>query len=408
MSLGTFISVAALTLFSGLLLGQTALADDASEFATCVTGLQAKARAAGLSPETVDTTVAQLRLVPRVLELDRKQPEFSQTFGNYFNQRVTDWRVAEGRRLLAEHKPLLARLTAQHGVPAQYLLAFWGLETNFGRYKGKMPVLDSLATLACDPRRSDYFTSELIQALKLKERYGFESKDMVGSWAGAMGHTQFMPSAYGKYALDGDGDGRADLWHSTEDALTSAANFLQHLGWKRDERWGREVLLPEEFDYRHLGRQQAQPLSEWAKLKLKRANGRSLPTADMRAALYVPAGHTGPAFLGYDNFEVIMRWNRSAFYAIAVGHLADRIVGAAPLTVRPPEQPRLSRERVKQLQAGLNLLGFQVGEPDGVLGRNTVTGIQAFQRSRQLIADGYPGEETLQALATMVKQQTAP
>lgn len=198
---------------------------NAEAFPMCLTGLQARARAEGLSEATINSTIANLKFVPRVIELDQQQPEFSQTFDNYFSKRATEWRVNEGRRLLQKHSVLLNQLAQKYGVPPQYILSFWGLETNYGSYKGKMSVLNSLATLACEPRRSNYFTIELMQALKLKEKYQFDDDTMVGSWAGAMGHTQFMPSAYAKYAVDGDGDGKADLWNSTTDALTSAANF---------------------------------------------------------------------------------------------------------------------------------------------------------------------------------------
>ncbi|ABK48688.1 lytic murein transglycosylase [Shewanella sp. ANA-3] len=374
------------------------IAAHAAAFPTCVANLQERARTEGLSEATIQDTVASLQFVPKVIELDQAQPEFSQTFNNYFTKRATDWRVNEGRRLLKKHRALLDKLAQEYGVPPQYILSFWGLETNYGSYKGKMSVLDSLATLACEPRRSGYFTTELMQALKLKEKYGFDKSTMVGSWAGAMGHTQFMPSAYAKYAIDGDGDGKADLWNSTEDALTSAANFLQHLGWQRNERWGREVILPRNFNYENLGAKQAQPLSQWAAQSVVQSNGLPLPAINMKAALYLPSGHTGPAFLGYENFNVIMRWNRSEFYAITVGHLADRINGGEPLKVAPPEQPRLSREQIKQLQTKLNESGFDVGKPDGVLGRNSSAGIQAFQRSKNMIADGFPSPEVFSAL----------
>ncbi|MBB1476718.1 lytic murein transglycosylase [Shewanella sp. 5S214] len=373
-------------------------AQEQADFATCVVTLQQKAKAAGISQQIIDTTVANLKYVPRVIELDNQQPEFTTTFGDYFDKRVTAWRVEQGKKMLAEHKSLLAKLTKEYGVPGQYIVAFWGLETNFGSYKGSMPVLDSLATLACDPRRSDYFTGELLQALTLKQQYNFADSKMVGSWAGAMGHTQFMPTNYRKYAVDGDGDGVADLWNSTDDALTSAANFLQHLGWKADERWGREVLIPSDYSFAYLGGKHPLPLVKWRELNVKQVNGQPLSTPDMQAALYLPAGHTGPAFLGYDNFNVIMRWNRSEFYAISVGHLADRINGGAVLTRAVPKQPRLSRETVKQIQQRLNDAGFDVGKPDGILGRNSVLGLQAFQHEKGLIADGFPDVETFTAL----------
>ncbi len=387
-------------LATALILSSSAVyaADEQPNWASCVAELQQTAKAEGLSQQTIENTLANVKYVPRVIELDQKQPEFSTSFENYFSKRVTDWRVEQGRKLYREHKVLLQQLAKEYGVPPQYLLAFWGLETNFGSYKGKMSVLDSLATLACDPRRSRYFTTELMQALKLKERYNFAEADMVGSWAGAMGHTQFMPSAYAKYAVDGNGDGKADLWNSTEDALTSAANFLQNLGWKRNERWGREVTLPDNFSYAHLGKAESQPLTRWAELGITQTNGTALSTPDMQAALYLPSGHTGPAFLGYDNFDVIMRWNRSTFYAIAVGHLADRINGAVPLKVTPPKMPNLSRARVKELQNQLNHLGYDVGKADGILGAKSVKGLQSFQKSQGLVADGYPDEATFKAL----------
>src|SRR5690606_7049335 len=185
----------------------------------------------------------------RVLELDRKQPEFAQTFGQYLSTRVSDDRIRKGRAMYARHRAFLDQLTERYGIPGQYLVAFWGLETNYGGYLGNMPTLDSLATLACDPRRSDFFTTEFLTALRVMDREALQPGQMRGSWAGAMGHTQFMPSNYIRYAIDGDGDGRVDLWGSEKDALASGANFLSHLGWQRDQRWGREVRLPAGFDY---------------------------------------------------------------------------------------------------------------------------------------------------------------
>jgi membrane-bound lytic murein transglycosylase B len=367
-----------------------------ADFPQCIVTFADKARSEGVSEETIKTHLQNLQFVRRVIELDRQQPEFTQTFAGYFNQRVTDWRVMKGRQLLTEHRQFLQELLQKYGVPPQYLLAFWGMETNFGGYKGKMPVLDSLATLACDHRRSEFFTQELITALKLSQRYGFPASEMQGSWAGAMGHTQFMPSAYASYAVDADGDGKADLWNSVEDALASAANFLHHLGWQRNERWGREVRLPAGFDYRLLGDKQS--LAQWQQLGVTDANGQPLPQTEMLATLYLPAGHSGPAFLGYDNFDVIKRWNRSDFYAISVGHLADRIVGASKLVKAPPQQPRLSHQQIKALQQRLNELGFDTGTPDGILGSNSRNSLQAFQVSKGLVADGFPDKQTFKAL----------
>ncbi|MCL1077618.1 lytic murein transglycosylase [Parashewanella spongiae] len=369
-----------------------------NDFQSCVANLTKKAKAEGISNKTIEETLAIVKPKPQVIKLDKKQPEFSSTFADYFNKRVTDWRINKGKILWKTHHELLKELTVKYGVPGQYILAFWGLETNYGSYKGNLPVIDSLVTLACDPRRAKFFSKELIQALKIKQRYGFAYKDMKGSWAGAMGHTQFMPSTYAKYAIDADKDGKPDLWNSSTDALTSAAYFLNQLGWKRAERWGREIKLPKEFDYTLVGAQQKMPLNHWKLNGVMKADGSQLAVADMSAAVYLPAGHTGPAFLGYNNFKTIMRWNNSEFYAIAVGHLADRIVGAPPLSVAPPVNQRLKRSMIKELQQKLANQGYDVGEPDGILGNKTSNALQAFQKSKGLIADGFPDATTFESI----------
>ena len=387
------------TLLCMLLFVRNAFAQD-ELFSVCISELQERARGEELAPRTVDHVLANLQQQPRVIELDRSQPEFTQTFAKYYYQRVTPGRIARGRELLGKHDRLLADLGKQYGVPGRYLIAFWGLETNFGSYLGKMPTLDSLATLACDERRSEFFTEELIQALKLLERESLTPGEMHGSWAGAMGHTQFMPSAYNRYAIDGDGDGQKNLWRSAQDALASGANFLKCLGWQRGQRWGREVLLPENFPYAESGLGNRQPLDYWRNLGVSFANGRPIPDVDLEASVLVPAGHSGPAFLVYPNFDVILRWNRSEYYALAVGLLADRIIGAGPLR-RPPStrEAALSRDTVAEMQRQLNRLGFDAGEVDGVLGSLTRAALRDFQASNGMIADGYPDSTTLCALS---------
>ncbi|MFA7555178.1 MAG: lytic murein transglycosylase [Spongiibacteraceae bacterium] len=370
----------------------------AEEFAECVVNLQQKALTEGIPTSVIEGSLAKVEYVPRVIELDRRQPEFSQSFANYLNRRVTDWRVAQGRKILKDNRDLLDSLVKEYGVPAQYLVAFWGLETNYGSYLGKMPVLDSLATLACDERRSSYFTQELMQALHLLSQPGIK-EPMLGSWAGAMGHTQFMPSAYRRYALDGDGDGSVNLWTSIPDALTSAANFLQQLGWQRELRWGREIKLPEQFQYVAAGLKNKQAMSYWQQQGVTTISDDSLPDGDMLGAVLVPAGYSGPAFLVYGNFEVIMRWNRSEFYALAVGHLADRINGAGSLLRPPPENmPDLPITKIKELQAKLNDLGFEAGTPDGIFGPGTRQALRLFQQSKKMVADGYPHREVFSSL----------
>lgn len=370
----------------------------ANPLAECYPDWQQKAQSLGLSAQITESVIPGLQHLPRVLELDRRQPEFTESFANYFNTRVSEQRIERGRALMQEHRLLLNRLTQEYGVPAQYLISFWGLETNYGGFKGTMSTLNALATLACDPRRKDFFTSQLFDAFYLLQDHRMEPASMVGSWAGAVGHTQFMPGNYRRFAVDGDGDGRIDLWNSVPDALTSAANFLKKLGWQSGERWGREVRLPENFPYLELVEQRKRSLREWRQLGLTTAQGAKLPDEDMQATLVLPAGHTGPAFLAYHNFSVIMGWNRSEFYALSVGHLADRINGAGRLAVVPPVQPRLTIEQVQALQEQLKELGFMTGQVDGILGPATRQAIRAFQQQRGLIPDGFPAPSLFKML----------
>lgn len=368
------------------------------QFQQCVSDLEQKAVAAGVSETVANDVLAKVEYLDRVIELDRRQPEFTTTFADYLNRRVNARRILQGRLLLRQHQDLLQRVTEETGVPPAYLLAFWGLETNFGSYFGKMSVPSSLATLACDPRRSNFFTTQLIAALKIIDEGAIAPEQMEGSWAGAMGHVQFMPTVFLQHAVDADGDGRRDLWHSLPDALMSAGKFLQSMGWNSDYRWGREVLLPENFNYA-LADGGKRPLSEWRELGLKDAFGKPLDNAPIKAALIVPAGHRGPAFLAYHNFNVIMGWNRSEFYAISVGHLADRIAGAGGLQVPPPEDtPALSRDVIKSMQETLTERGFDAGQPDGILGPGTRRAIRQFQHAHELTADGYPDQALFQAL----------
>lgn len=375
-------------------------------FQTCKKEFANRAIAQGISENTVNSALAAATLQSKVIEYDRNQPEFVRTFPDYLSKRVNDWRINKGREMLKEHRALLQSLTQQYGIPAHYLVAFWGLETNFGQYKGKMPIIGSLATLACDQRRAEFFTKELLKALQLIDKESIDHQQMVGSWAGAMGHTQFMPSAYLKYALDGDNDGKADLWNSVPDALTSAANFLENLGWQPGFRWGREVKLPDDFDYTLIGRNTKKTLTQWQALGLTKADGSALGEADIQSSVLLPAGHQGPAFIVYDNFAVIMRWNFSEFYAIAVGHLADRLIGTGELIQPLPELPVYSIADMRNLQVNLNSLGFDVGKPDGILGPATRSGIQGFQSANNMVADGFPSPtviEKVQQLATDVR-----
>ena len=390
------LSIAGL-LLTGSLPG-AAYSDALEEFPQCIERLESQAIEAGVSSETASTVLASAEYLERVIELDRQQPEFTTTFADYLNRRVNEQRVSMGRELLQEHRELLERVTRETGVPAPYLVAFWGLETNFGSYFGKMPVPSSLATLACDPRRSKFFTEQLIAALQIIDEGSIKPEQMEGSWAGAMGHVQFMPTVFLRHAVDGDGDGKRDLWNSLPDAMMSAGNFLDDLGWNGDYRWGREVLLPDNFDY-ELADGRRLELNEWRQLGVTDAFGNALAKEPIKASLVVPSGHRGPAFLAYHNFGVIMGWNRSEFYAIAVGHLADRIAGAGTLQNPPPEDlPALSRDNILAIQEALNEEGFDTGEPDGIMGPNTRSAIRNYQADNGLVADGYPGEAVLDSL----------
>lgn len=367
-----------------------ALAATGEEFSSCLLRLRESAREQQISEGVIDAVLAKVQPSQRVLELDGKQPEFTQTFADYFNRRVTSDRIERGRELRSRHQAILDRVLAQYGVPPHYLLAFWGLETNFGGYLGNLWIPDSLATLACDERRSSYFSGEFISALKLIDRGDVVPATMQGSWAGAMGHVQFMPTAYLRYAVDQDGDGRRDLWGSVEDALASAGNFLRTLGWQPGMRWGREILLPAAFDYRSNPPGTRRTLTDWRGLGITDAFGRAMPAADTEARLLLPAGHRGPAFLVYANFDVIMGWNRSEYYALSVGHLADRIAGGGALHTPPPSDDlKFSTAQLLSIQQRLAALGFDAGEPDGRLGPATRKAVSDFQRSHGMIADGH-------------------
>ena len=371
---------------------------DEAAFQQCLINLEAQALEREIPSELVSQTVPTLKLQTRVLELDRSQPEFMQTFGQYLGIRVNETRITTGRQKLSEKEAFLAGIKEEYGVTGQYLMAFWGLETNFGGYLGKLPTLDSLATLACDPRRSTFFTNEFLTALELMDREQLQASQMQGSWAGAVGHTQFMPSSYMQYAVDGDGDGAVDLWRSESDALASGAHFLQELGWIPGLRWGREVKLPEGFDYTLAGRSQWEPLAIWADRGVLRADGQPLPVADAEAALLVPAGAPGPVFLVYENFEVIMRWNRSESYALSVGLLADAIAGSSGLQVKPPEGEGLRIADILLIQRALNNQGFDAGPADGIWGPTTRQALSAFEQANGLVADGFPDPETVDVL----------
>ena len=369
------------------------------DFAVWLEQFRQEALAKGISQASLDAALGEARLLPEVLERDQRQPEFFDTFLNYLDKRVSPLRLEQGQAALIEHQALLDEIQARYGVPASVLVAFWGLETNYGGYLGNHPVPLALATLAFDPRRGAFFRGELLQALRIIDAGHVAAADMKGSWAGAMGQVQFMPSTYLRYAVDGDGDGRKDLWASLPDALNSAAHFLSELGWRPGERWGREVLLPESFDWDLARPGVKKRVDEWAALGVLRADGDTLPDSDMQGAIVLPQGHAGPAFLVYRNFEVMMAWNRSINYALAVGHLSDRLLGLPPLLGGGDADNRpMSREQVLELQQLLATRGFDIGEADGVAGPRTRQAIRAWQKVAGLPADGHASPGVLEEM----------
>ena len=359
--------------------------------------LRNQAGSLGISNTTLDAAFADVASpLERVLELDRSQPEFVQTFTGYMSNRMSDARIERGKRLLEEHRDLFARIQARYGVQPHYLVAFWALESNFGDYTGGFSVIRALATLAYDPRRADFFRDELLTALRIIDNGHIAADRMTSSWAGAMGQCQFMPSTFATYGTDGDGDGRVDIWNSLPDVFASAANFLSRSGWRGDERWGREVLLPANFDFALAGTGVRKTVTEWNQLGIRRVDGTALGNADMQASVIIPAGANGPAFLAYNNFRTTMVWNRSTFYAISVGHLADRFVGGGPIQHMPEnEEQALARADVLEMQELLNAAGVDAGIPDGILGSQTREAVRNYQLLKGLPPDGYPTYELL-------------
>jgi membrane-bound lytic murein transglycosylase B len=379
-------------------------------FLQCKVNLAKRAETAGFSTYITDTVINNIAPITRVIALDKKQAEFTQTFAQYIKARVTDYHVRVGKQKLKQHQALFDSLEQKYGVPRQYLVSFWGLETVYGKHKGKMPVLNALATLACDQRRSEFFTLELLNLFRLIDTEQVAVEQLQGSWAGAMGHMQFMPTALLKYAVDGDHDGKVDIWQSEVDALTTAANYLNKIGWHAKERWGREVKLPENFAFENVTFDQYYPLEYFQQLGVTQTNNQPLPAYNISAELYLPAGHQGPAFLLYPNFNVIMTWNLSKSYALSVGILANKLVGANGLEFLQNQQNPVSPYRVteiKSLQRQLNSLGFDSGKPDGIWGPKSRQAIRAFQLKHQLIADGYPNKELFLKIKHVLHQTNA-
>ena len=319
--------MAAILVLAGAMMAGSAVAqeDGAETFEEWRKGVRSEALGLGISAATFDAAFVDIEPIPRVIELDRSQPEVTLTFDQYVERVVPESRVAKGRKLLAEHRELLEPIGRKYGVPPRFIVALWGIETNFGQYLGGFPVIGALATLAHDGRRSAYFRQELLHALRILEDGHITPEAMVGSWAGAMGQSQFMPSSFVNYAVDYDGDGRRDIWGTQGDVFASAANYLAQAGWHAGETWGRQVALPAGFDHALTGLEVTKTLADWQALGLRRTDGGALPQAAMSGSVVLPGGEGGPAYLVYDNYRTIMRWNRSFYFATSVGLLADGI-----------------------------------------------------------------------------------
>ena len=351
----------------------------------------------GVSKSTIDKAFFELTPRPSAIASDKAQAEFNQNFWHYINKRVNKVRLNNGKDTLKNNASLLSKTSEKYGVPAYVIVAFLGLESNYGNYMGSESLIRSLATLAYDKRRSKFFTRELIAVLKLMDKKTIPF-DATGSWAGAMGAVQFMPTNVIAYGVDANNDGKVDLWNEKADIYASAANFLNKLGWKKGEKWGREALIPKNFDYQLTGLNNEKTVNEWAALGVRRGNNSNLPKSNFKASLIVPMGHRGPAFLVYRNFDAIMGWNRSILYALSVAYLSDRLNGNAKLSAKTIDEPLLSKEDIMQIQNTLNLLGYDTGTPDGMVGSKTRKATRQFQSDIGLTADGYVGYELFQQL----------
>lgn len=363
-------------------------------FESWIAAFREEALAKGISAATLDAALTGITPAERVVALDRRQPEFLQTFTDYLGRRVTAGRVEQGRALQREHAALLDAVDGQYGVPKTVLVAFWGLETHYGATLGNLNIPASLATLAFDGRRSEFFRSQLLDALRIIDAGHVSAADMKGSWAGAMGQMQFMPSTFRAHAVDGDGDGRIDLWKSLPDAMHSAANYLKRAGWRVNEPVAVEVKLPAGFDWRKAQMAHRLPVTDWAAAGVQLADGGALPSVAGPAAIVLPQGWQGPAFMVFDNFGVVMQWNRSLNYALAVSLLAQQLAGGSGLVAQAGAGAP-STAQLQALQQALNEMGFDAGTPDGLLGPRTQTAIRTYQTAHRLPVDGYPSPGVL-------------
>ena len=369
-----------------------------ASFAEWRDGFRARALAAGIAPATLDRAFAGVHPNERVLELDAYQPEFTRPIWEYLDGAVSDARVATGRQKAQASRALLSGIEGRYGVDYPVVLAIWGLESNFGTNFGDIPVVESMATLAYEGRRQDFAEEQLLAALRIVQAGDIPPERLVGSWAGAMGHTQFIPTSFLSYAVDYDGDGRRDVWApDAADALASAANYLASFGWARGQPAAVEVRLPQGFDYALADDETRLPAAEWQARGVQPVRG-TLPPGDA-VEILLPAGARGPAFAAYPNFRVIKRYNNATSYALAVSHLADRIEGGPAFAAAWPRGDRmLSRSETQELQRRLTALGYDTGGVDGIVGPNSRAAIRRFQAAQGMTPDGYVSAALLEAV----------
>ena len=369
------------------------------DFDRWVLAFRGRAASRGISQSTLDAAFRGAGYLPGVVERDRNQTEFSRTLEDYLAIAASDERVSKGRANYARYGATLRAIEARFGVEGHVVCAIWGLESYYGERRGDTEVISALATLAYDGRRGAFFESQLIAALKIIQSGDIPPARMTGSWAGAMGHTQFIPTSYLAYAVDFDGDGRRDIWSDDPtDALASAGSYLSRSGWRRGQPWGVEVRLPEGFNTGLAGRGTRRGVADWSALGVRAADGGPVPDHGA-ASLLAPAGAGGPAFLVFQNFNVILRYNNAENYAIGIGHLSDRIRGAGPIRgTFGPDSRGMTIDDRKRLQQRLTAAGYDTGGSDGVIGPKTQDAIRAYQRSQGLSETGEPSLELLRRL----------
>jgi lytic murein transglycosylase len=358
-------------------------------------GVKAEAAAEGVGQRGL-SALDRAELSQRVINMDRGQRVFTQTFAEFAGRMINDYRLTHGKRNLERYRQTFARAESEFGVPAPVISSFWALETDFGAVQGDFSTLDALTTLAFDCRRPELFRPELIALLRLIDQ-GTVSADVTGAWAGEIGQLQMLPSDYLRLGVDGDGDGRVDLKGSAPDAILTAANKLRALGWKPGQPWMDEVEVPENLPWDQTGRVSKLPRAQWAAWGVRLRGGSALPADELPAALVLPMGYKGPAFLVYDNYDTYLQWNKSLVYTLTAAQLARRLDGAPPFRRGNPD-PGLSPEQMKQLQRKLLEMGYDVGSVDGILGLNTRMAVRQIQLKLGLPADGWPTPSLLAQL----------